>query len=63
MANAWQQYNDLKQGVLRTVDDVAPLVESDIAYKTQPEVKKALDQHKVTPLYYFQYKNRIAEPL
>ena len=48
VANAWQQYNDLKQGVVRTLDDVAPLVEADIAFSTQPEVKKALDQHKVT---------------
>ena len=47
VANAWQQYNDLKQGVIRTLDDVDPLVGSDIAFKTQPEVKKSLDQHKV----------------
>lgn len=48
VANAWQQYNDLKQGVQKTLDDVAPLVESDIVFSSQPEVKKALDQHKVT---------------
>lgn len=47
VANLWQQYNDTKQGVLRTLDDVDPLVQQDIAFKSQAEVKKALDQHKV----------------
>lgn len=48
VANAWQQYNDLKQGVVKTLDDVAPLANADIAYTSQPNVKKALDQHKVS---------------
>ena len=47
VAGLWQQYNDTKQGVLRTLDDVDPLVQQDIAFTSQPEVKKSLDQHKV----------------
>jgi len=54
VANAWQQYNDLKQGVSRTLEDVAPLVEADIVFSTQPEVKKSLDQHKVGEVIYQQ---------
>ena len=47
VANLWQQYNDAKQGVARVLEDVQPLVEQEMMFKTQPEVKKALDQHKV----------------
>lgn len=48
VANAWQQYNDMKQGVMKTLDDVAPLANADITFTSQPDVKKALDQHKVS---------------
>ena len=47
VANLWQQYNDTKQGVVRTLEDIDPLVQQDIAFTSQPEVKKSLDQHKV----------------
>ena len=55
VANAWQQYNDLKQGVVKTLDDVAPLANADITFSSQPEVKKALDQHKVSLATYTYY--------
>lgn len=48
VANAWQQYNDLKSGVVKTLDDVAPLAKADVSFTSQPDVKKALDQHKVS---------------
>ena len=48
VAGLWQQYNDTKQGVVRTLEDVDPLVNQDIAFTSQPDVKKSLDQHKVT---------------
>ena len=47
VAGLWQQYNDTKQGVVRTLEDVDPLVNQDIAFTSQPDVKKSLDQHKV----------------
>jgi len=47
VANLWQQYNDTKQGVARVLEDVEPVVSQDMSFSTQPEVKKALDQHKV----------------
>ncbi|KAL3874933.1 hypothetical protein ACJMK2_037885 [Sinanodonta woodiana] len=46
VASMWQQYMDAKQGVVRVLEDVQPLVEQDIAFSSQPDVKKALDQHK-----------------
>ena len=54
VANLWQQYNDTKQGVVRTLDDVDPLVQQDIAFTTQADVKKSLDQHKVRTLFAIQ---------
>lgn len=52
-ANLWQQYVDAKQNVGRVMESVTPLVKQDITCKSQPEVKKALDQHKASH-YYFQ---------
>ena len=46
-ANLWQQYNDTKEGVVRTLEGVDPIVQQDIAFTSQPDVKKSLDQHKV----------------
>lgn len=46
-ANLWQQYNDAKQGVARVLEDIEPVTSQDVTFTTQPEVKKALDQHKV----------------
>lgn len=52
-ANLWQQYVDAKQNVGRVMESVTPLVKQDITCKSQPEVKKALDQHKAS-CYYLQ---------
>ncbi|KAL5008450.1 hypothetical protein ScPMuIL_014031 [Solemya velum] len=46
VTNIWQQYNDAKHGVVRVLDDLDPMVEQDVIFTTQPEVKKSLDQHK-----------------
>nr|KAG5692778.1 hypothetical protein BaRGS_009394 [Batillaria attramentaria] len=46
IANLWQTYNDSKQSVGRVLEDVSPLVEQDIAFSNQNDVKRALDQHK-----------------
>ncbi|CAL1544282.1 unnamed protein product [Lymnaea stagnalis] len=46
VANMWQQYNDAKQGVLKIVDDVDPLLQQDLAFNNQADVKKSLDLHK-----------------
>lgn len=47
VANMWQQYNEAKQGVMRVVADVDPLVQQELAFMQQGDVKKSLDQHKV----------------
>ncbi|KAK7104412.1 hypothetical protein V1264_019133 [Littorina saxatilis] len=46
VANQWQAYNDAKEGVSKVLEDVSPLVEQDIAFNNQADVKRALDQHK-----------------
>lgn len=48
VANQWQAYNDAKEGVSKVLEDVSPLVEQDIAFNNQADVKRALDQHKVS---------------
>lgn len=47
VASIWQQYTDAKQGVMKIVDDVQPLLQQDLAFSKQEDVKKSLDQHKV----------------
>lgn len=47
VANLWQSYNDAKQGVGHVLETVSPLVEQDIAFSNQADVKRSLDQHKV----------------
>jgi hypothetical protein len=51
VANLWQTYNDAKQGVSRVLEDVGPLTKQDISFNNQADVKKALDQHKVSSKY------------
>ncbi|XP_025103982.1 nesprin-1-like isoform X4 [Pomacea canaliculata] len=46
VANLWQSYNDAKQGVGHVLETVSPLVEQDIAFSNQADVKRSLDQHK-----------------
>ncbi|XP_076442566.1 muscle-specific protein 300 kDa-like isoform X3 [Babylonia areolata] len=46
VGNLWQTYNDAKQGVGRVLEGVTPLVEQDIAFSNQADVKRSLDQHK-----------------
>ncbi|KAK0046935.1 nesprin-1, partial [Biomphalaria pfeifferi] len=46
VANLWQQYNDAKQGVIKIVSDTDPLVQQDLAFNNQEDVKKSLEQHK-----------------
>lgn len=48
VSTLWQQYNDSKQGVTRSLDEVAPSVEQDLTFLNQAEVKKSLDHHKVS---------------
>lgn len=55
-ANLWQTYVDSKLGVDKTLDDVEPLVTQDIAFTSQAEVKKSLDQHKVCELMHMPKK-------
>uniref|UniRef100_A0A2C9KCB0 Calponin-homology (CH) domain-containing protein n=1 Tax=Biomphalaria glabrata TaxID=6526 RepID=A0A2C9KCB0_BIOGL len=47
VANLWQQYNDAKQGVVKIVSDTDPLVQQDLAFNNQEDVKRSLEQHKV----------------
>ena len=47
VANMWAQYNDAKQGVMRVMEDVTPVVDQDMTFSSQGDVKKSLDQHKV----------------
>ncbi|KAL8590280.1 hypothetical protein ACOMHN_006396 [Nucella lapillus] len=46
VANQWQAYNDAKRGVGRVLEAVTPLVEQNIAFSTQNDVRRALEQHK-----------------
>ncbi|GFO48198.1 nesprin-1, partial [Plakobranchus ocellatus] len=46
VANMWSQYNDAKQGVMRVMEDVTPVVNQDMTFSSQGDVKKSLDQHK-----------------
>ncbi|XP_035824390.1 nesprin-1 [Aplysia californica] len=46
VANMWQQYYDAKQGVMKILEDVDPVVSQDLAFMNQGDVKKSLDQHK-----------------
>lgn len=48
IANLWQTYNDSKQGVGRMLEDVSPLVDKQLACSSQVDVKRSLDQHKVS---------------
>ena len=47
VANMWQQYFSAKQGVMKILGDVEPIVTQELAFTSQAQVKKSLDQHKV----------------
>ncbi|KAH9507324.1 hypothetical protein Btru_056910, partial [Bulinus truncatus] len=46
VANMWQQYEEAKQGVMKIVGDIDPLVHQDLAFNNHADVKKSLEQHK-----------------
>ena len=47
VANLWGTYNEAKQGVARVLEATTPLVKQEIAFTSQADVKRSLDQHKV----------------
>ena len=63
VANMWAQYNEAKQGVMRVMEDVTPVVDQDMTFSSQGDVKKSLDQHKVsfisTTWYTFSFTLRL----
>lgn len=46
--NNWQQYSDAKEGVARIMADMDPLLKQELAFTNKNDVKKSLDQHKVS---------------
>lgn len=50
IANTWQQYEDGKQVVMKIAADLDPQIQQELAFTNQADVKKSLDQHRVSKL-------------
>ena len=47
VSSLWQQFNEPRNAVTKTLNNVTPVIEQELVFSSRAEAKKALDQLKV----------------